>query len=747
MMRILFVVHGFPPAASGGTEIYAHDLACAFERISDHEVIVLAREAVTSREEFSVRFERRSGLRIYFVNNTFRACQNFEDTYRNPKLCAAVAEVLDHVQPDVACVQHLTCLSTDLLLELHRRKIPIFATLNDYWFLCHRGQLLDLELERCQGPGKECANCIGPVGWVGRTGFRVGRLLRPLFSKQIRGFGIGSGQAAVDRQEHMRKVLNSVTLFFAPSHTLRKRFMEFGIPKDRILHLQQGINKTPFKSIKRTHSEVLRLGFVGSLLASKAPHLLLEAFRGLPEGTMSLDFFGEIAAYHGDDSYRTVLEPLLNQKGIQHHNALPHKEIPRALAKLDVLIVPSVWLENAPFVISEAFAAGLPVVTANLGGMAEMVQHDKNGLLFRAGDAEDLRRTLQRFLDDPKLLPRLRAGLPNVMSIEEDAKQLEIIFKQNIHATTRRDPFAKEKINKRSIAAVVVNFRTPVDTMLACRSLQTSQRPVDHVFVVDNDSRDESADYLRKNLPGANLIQAERNLGFAGGCNLAIQEALEKGADFVFLLNADAMVNATTLGKLEHALESHQDAGIAGPIVLERSDLETVASTGIFFSKLTGRMHHLNNGPEQVLDDSRENSVVPAIAGCAMLIRREVFEKIGFLCEDFFFYFEDVDFCIRAADEGFKSIVVNDCVAYHQGGRSIGVDSPRKLYFATRNHLLVGQRCGSHGPLVAMMRSGLIFGLNIAHAITCPHVPTAAGAKAVFQGTYDFLRHNFGTSA
>jgi glycosyltransferase involved in cell wall biosynthesis len=84
-------------------------------------------------------------------------------------------------------------------------------------------------------------------------------------------------------------------------------------------------------------------------------------------------------------------------------------------------VVPSVWLENSPFVIKEAFAAGLPVVASNLGGMAEMVSDGHNGLLFEPGDAADLRRALHRLLNEPGLLERLREGIPRVRTIDEDA--------------------------------------------------------------------------------------------------------------------------------------------------------------------------------------------------------------------------------------------------------------------------------------------------------------------------------------
>jgi glycosyltransferase involved in cell wall biosynthesis len=100
---------------------------------------------------------------------------------------------------------------------------------------------------------------------------------------------------------------------------------------------------------------------------------------------------------------------------------LAHADVPRALADLDLLVVPSVWEENAPFVIREALSLGVPVVASDLGGMAEMVEHGRNGLLFPPGDARALARALRRLVDEPLLLDRLRAGIGPVRSLEEDA--------------------------------------------------------------------------------------------------------------------------------------------------------------------------------------------------------------------------------------------------------------------------------------------------------------------------------------
>ena len=222
---------------------------------------------------------------------------------------------------------------------------------------------------------------------------------------------LDSQAASARRLEYMRRMSAAVTQFLAPSNTLRERFLEFGIPPDRIAHAPQGIDQTGFAALQRTPADDVRFAFMGSLLVSKAPHLLLEAFGGLPRGRATLEIFGSFASYHGDDRYRSQVEPLLTQPDVHVHGPIPHDAVPAALASVDVLVVPSVWLENAPFVIREAFAAGVPVVASNIGGMAEMVADGRTGLLFQVGDAADLRRTMRRVIEEAGLLDRLRAGI------------------------------------------------------------------------------------------------------------------------------------------------------------------------------------------------------------------------------------------------------------------------------------------------------------------------------------------------
>ena len=175
-MRILVVVHGFPPAALGGSEVYAHAHARTLAALGD-DVLVLTREQDPNRPEYSVREDQCDGLRIVRVNNMFRNTRTFEETYANGTIDGIASRIIDDFRPDAAHIHHLTCLSTGIVHVLAERRIPAILTLHDYWLMCHRGQLLDVDYRACDGP-PECHACVGPAGGVGTAGFFGAAALR-----------------------------------------------------------------------------------------------------------------------------------------------------------------------------------------------------------------------------------------------------------------------------------------------------------------------------------------------------------------------------------------------------------------------------------------------------------------------------------------------------------------------------------------------------------------------------------------
>jgi GT2 family glycosyltransferase/glycosyltransferase involved in cell wall biosynthesis len=766
-MRVLQIVHGFPPASNGGTEIYARDFAVALAQIPDTHVAVLTREAAASRPELVVREDRRDGLRLFHVNNSFQSCASFEESYTNPRLAAVATQVIDRVAPEVVHVQHLTCLSTGILDHLAARGIPIVMTLNDYWLICHRGQLFTADARRCAGPfDGGCDGCV-PAGMLAGPGvYRAGRLARavpvPGAAAAVRAAAkvieavtpaATTRAASAARLRHMRDAAGRVRLFLAPSHTMAEWFSKFGVPADRLRRVEQGIDLAPFRAIRRTPSAALRLGFAGSLIPSKAPHALLEAAARLAPGSVSVDLLGTAGAYHGETDYESRLAPLLGLPFVRKLGPVPHDRMARALADVDALVVPSEWIENAPFIIREAFAAGAPVLAADLGGMAEMVRDGVDGLLFTPGDSAALAGRIQRLIDEPELLDRLRAGIRMPMSIEDDAAAMRALY-ENLRAGEgspqgRRyssspvaQGFSPAYYVPPRTTAIVLNYRTPDQTLLAVRSLQTSSIPLP-VIVVDNGSDDGSAGRLRAELADVPVIETGRNLGFSGGCNVGIRMVLDEGAPFVLLVNSDVVLAPEAVEILLGAAADHPSAGIVGAVLLGREEPDRIASAGMRYSRRTGRMRHVAAGYPMSLLPPGSVHAVDAVSGCVMLIRREVFERIGLFDEEYFFFFEDVDVCLRARDAGFEVIRANGAVAYHEGGRSIGRRSPDRVYFATRNHLRLARRAG-HGPPPAHVRAGLVVALNAAYVLLSGETPKLRGLAAVARGAWHHVRRRYG---
>jgi GT2 family glycosyltransferase/glycosyltransferase involved in cell wall biosynthesis len=766
-MRILFIVHGFPPEVFGGTEMYTHDLARAFSLLGD-DVFVLTRESNPSRQEYELRSEVQNGIRVARINNTFRNTTSLEDSYANPRLLEIAAPFLDEARPDVAHIQHLTCLSTGLPRALSARGTPMVMTLNDYWLLCHRGQLFDLDWQRCSGPGPAgCNRCISAsVAAAEPAAARAAKAVResliPGAASAVRiaaelvdrlGRRGTSERASTARLDHMRAATAPIEIFLAPSQTMVNAFSRFEIPEGRLVRCGQGIDTSTLRPAAWTRQDVLRLGFAGSLLPSKAPHVLLEAAARLPTGSVIVDVLGAGTSYHGDNSYAQTLAPLLTMPFVRQHGAVPHSAVPAYLAALDALVVPSVWIENAPFVIKEAFGSGVPVVASNLGGMAELVQHDVNGLLFEAGNPDSLASQLRRLQTETGLQERLRAGITAPMTIEQDAIELRRVYS---HLTSGKREVGGRALLKardagsagKTMTAVVLNYRTPEQTWLAVRSLQASLDPPGSIVVVENGSSDGSAEALRTmfgdatGATGVTLIELPKNLGFPAGCNVGIEHALQAGADWVFLVNSDVVLAPDAIDRLLADARDRPAAGILGPLVLSRREPDLIASGGISYSVGSGRMNSpLTGKPAAAAPTS--SFEVPALSGSAMLIRRDVLTKTGLFDGAYFFYFEDVDFCLRARAAGFEVRCVPGARAYHEGGGSIGSRSSRRIYFATRNHLRLASLLQAN-VLRRTIAAGSIVALNSVYVLTSPDAPMGSGLAAVVRGTWHHVLGRYG---
>ncbi len=241
------------------------------------------------------------------------------------------------------------------------------------------------------------------------------------------------------------------------------------------------------------------------------------------------------------------------------------------------------------------------------------------------------------------------------------------------------------------IYAVVLNWNNYLDSRECIEFLRKSSFPFARIILVDNGSKDGSIEQLQKEYSKDDtvyIIKNKANYGFARGMNIGIQYALEHGAEMVFLINNDAVVDIRCIEKLCIAMETCSNVKIVGPSIFYYTDPERIWHGGGYFSLVkTGVVV-----PEKDKFANKcyeKNRQVTFLTGCAMLVRREVFEKIGLLDEDYFLYGEDVDFCLRALRAGFKLLYVPSAKVWHKI-ETIAKDrtSPFVLYHMARSRII-----------------------------------------------------------
>jgi len=251
------------------------------------------------------------------------------------------------------------------------------------------------------------------------------------------------------------------------------------------------------------------------------------------------------------------------------------------------------------------------------------------------------------------------------------------------------------------IGVVLVNYRGWRDTLDCIRSLQAVQyeQGLD-VIVVDNGSNDESCERIRTAFPNAHLLEMGRNLGFAGGCNVGMRAARERGNEFIWLLNNDTIVDPQAACALVDAARTHPDASFYGTIISFASMPERIWFARGTFDRRTGAISNIDyNRPVSELEGHPDAVNTDWISGCSILIRCSTLDDIGFMNEDFFLYKEEVEWQLRRPHSAW---IVPRSLVRHKGGQSTGggTEDPLVRVFMSRNFLKLARRyAGKYLPL------------------------------------------------
>lgn len=234
---------------------------------------------------------------------------------------------------------------------------------------------------------------------------------------------------------------------------------------------------------------------------------------------------------------------------------------------------------------------------------------------------------------------------------------------------------------------IILHFGDPEVTIACLKSIFKRKISFTELVVIDNNQNLDPA--TPKSFKSKiKVIENKKNLGFSGGVNVGIRYALEKGADYVLLLNNDTIVKQNFLKNLIEFSEKFENAGIVGPAIKFKRDNRIVYDVGGRINRFFGRTTH----KEVSKIGDKNPKVTDYISGCCMLVKKDVFERSGLFDERFFLYYEDVDFCLRARGKGFVTYVLPKVYIEHELSISVGKVSSLAIYHQTKSALLFGKK-------------------------------------------------------
>lgn len=297
----------------------------------------------------------------------------------------------------------------------------------------------------------------------------------------------------------------------------------------------------------------------------------------------------------------------------------------------------------------------------------------------------------------------------------------------------------------KKVTIVILNYNGARDTLACLSSLRAIDYPAYEIIVVDNASDDvqELVTAIRKDFLGVKIVALPQNRGFSGGCNVGIEHALVHQSDYVLLLNNDTTVASDFLTKLVEAAESDPRIGIAGAKIYFQNEPERIWYAGGEFSWRNGGIHLGAGSIDTVKDDARITRT-SYVTGCTLLIKNEVIRRIKMMPEQYFMYYEDIDWSLTAHKAGYDTVVAHASHVWHAvsaSARHLG--EPLLLYYHTRNALLLARRHASLPVRLGMLVwSGYFYAKQHVKIIFLPS--TRPLATMIIRGIADFYHGKFG---
>ena len=291
------------------------------------------------------------------------------------------------------------------------------------------------------------------------------------------------------------------------------------------------------------------------------------------------------------------------------------------------------------------------------------------------------------------------------------------------------------------VISVILNTNHRDDTLQCLASLEQSDYPNQRTLLLDNASTDGTVAAVKGRWPAVQVIELKENLGYAGNNNVGIEAAIAQGAEWVFVLNEDTWQAPDCISRLIAVGESDVKIGILGPMVYHASEPTIIQSAGGRMDAYYREWHMGRNEPDQ--GQFHEPHPVEWISGCGILVRRALIEQVGAIDARFFYYAEELEWCLRAREAGWKVVHVPEAKLWHKGVTRDYQPKPSVTYYATRNRLLLLLK--HHASLPAWMVTWAQLLRTLASWTLRPKWRSKVEhRKAMWRGMIDFVRGRWG---
>lgn len=414
--RILVMAHGHPDFSLGGGEIAAYNLYKAYRDNASVDTAWFLGRVDRGRGATGAITLRRANEYLWeqtitdFIGHTFKAADI-------DSVLTKFADLIHALKPTVIHTHHYAHLGLEYLRVIKQvdPSIRIVMTLHEYMAICsHNGQMIK----------------TGRFRLCSRESFDDCRMCFP--DKTAEHFWL--------RKHYFMRYFELVDQFVSPSEFLRQRYVQWGLKPEQIVVIENGqADVLPLPPRPLSDGETRnRLGYFGQINHFKGLNVVLQALRDLPKSERKkvvLEVHGANLEYQPPE-FREEIEnlraPLIKQGVVQWVGPYQPHELPSRMAGVDWVVVPSIWWENSPMVIQEAFVCGRPLLVSNIGGMAEKVRDGIDGLHVSAGNAFSWGQAFKRLTQDDALWDKLAAGVVKPLTYSNCAQAHVTLLEEGI---------------------------------------------------------------------------------------------------------------------------------------------------------------------------------------------------------------------------------------------------------------------------------------------------------------------------